>query len=230
MWSLWDELFRALVLARLRPDSHILLSAGLEMLLAADLQADRFHDALEQSRPGPANAWPLPILAMKRPFLEAHFLLIAADNARDRLTVWAGMEEARASEIVEQLDVPGLKDFRNHQEHLEERFPGGKRQGKSRVRAPGNDVFHVAEGGEVFSANNLVNGRYLMFGAAQVDLQAVAASAVRVAQELLAWLGSQGGNPRLTAVVERAGASQLELRSLVEKAQREGILPADDPG
>ncbi len=226
MWDGWDGLFQASALAGLPLDSLPILSAGLEMLLAVDLEWERFLAAVEASQPGPKGRWPLRALDMKRPFLEAHFLLVAADNARDRLIVWAeALGDDGAREIVSALDVQVVKDFRNHQEHLEERFRGGRRQGKSRVPAPGDDIYRVAEGAEVFSTNNLLNRRFLMFGAQRIDLQAVAETAVRVASELLLWLQGRGGNPRIGEAVGRAEAARSELGALIDKLQADGILP-----
>lgn len=121
--------------------------------------------------------------------IDAHFFLVAADNARDRLSIWAdalGDDEARA--LAARLDNNDVKEFRHHQEHLEERMPGGKHAEMAKLSAPGNAMIRIEAGGGVIAMNNLSDRRYLSFGQGEVDLAAAHATIIEVVGDLLRWL------------------------------------------
>jgi hypothetical protein len=185
VWDKWAALQRASAMAEVPFDAFPALHAGIVMLYGADLQWDRFQQALRADRELPSR-WSV----------EMHFFLIAADNARDRLVLWGSrVADAEATGILSRLDVPGLKDFRHHQEHLEERLPGGRRERLAQLPAPGNSMIRV-EAGEVFAFNNLSDGRYLHFGQGVLDLRDVHQSIVETASRLLEWLERRSRFPR----------------------------------
>jgi hypothetical protein len=186
VWDKWAALQRASVIAEVPFDALPALHAGIEMLYGADLQWDRFKQALSAERELPYR-WSV----------EMHFFLIAADNARDRLVLWGSkVADAEVTGILARLDVPGLKDFRHHQEHLEERLPGGPRDRLAQLPAPGNSMIRV-EAGEVFAFNYLSDGRYLHFGQEVLDVRHVHQSIVETGSHLLEWLEGRSRLPRL---------------------------------
>lgn len=173
---MWTHLQTVAALSR-KGDLAPLL-CGIEMLRAAELQFERFRDALSD------RDW------MGRWAVEVHFFLVAAYNASQRLAGWAKSAEEKGSrEAIRGLtELKELAEFRHHQEHLEERFPGGRRENRSRLSAPGNETIRIEGEGSVISINNLENGRFLTFGNEKLDLLKVNAIIVATAERLARYL------------------------------------------
>lgn len=188
MWSGWKQLESAAALAEMPHESLPACYASIQMLFGADLQWNRFKAALD------APWGSLPLAAW---VVEAHFFLVAADNARDRLTVWAAsVDEDEARGLAARLDNEQVKRFRHHQEHLEERMPGGRHEREAKLSSPGNAMIHLEAGGTAFAMNNLLDGRLLQFGDGEVDLAAAHAVIIDVAVDLLSWLEARSRFPK----------------------------------
>ncbi len=158
------------------------------MMFAADLEWDRFQDALDAGR----SAAPVGAAWM----VDVHFFLVAADNARDRLAAWAKViDEGEAQSLAVRLDNEDVKAFRHHQEHLEERMPGGKREAEARMSAPGDSMIRIEGQGSVVVMNNLRDRRFLSFGDREVDLAAAHATILGVADDLLRWFRARSRFP-----------------------------------
>jgi hypothetical protein len=180
MWPGWSKLQRAAATADLPMETLPGCLSGIEMLFAADLQWDRF---LAAARIGLEQWGSAPVFTQW--LIEAHFFLVAADNAGDRLIAWArAVGDAELIGIVDRLRIEGVKEFRHHQEHLEERMPGGRHESKAQLSAPGNDMIRIEGGGSVFAMNNLIDNR-LTFGDGEVDLAATHSTIIEVASDLL---------------------------------------------
>lgn len=181
MWPGWHQLERASMMADLPPDALPITFAAVQMLFASDLQWERLQATLD------APHGSLPINAAW--VIDAHFFLVAADNARDRLSIWAdALDDDEARGLAARLDNSDVKEFRHHQEHLEERMPGGKHAEMARLSAPGNAMIRIEAGGGVTAMNSLSNRRLLSFGQGEVDLLAAHTTVIEVVGDLLRWL------------------------------------------
>jgi hypothetical protein len=188
MWPEWQRLELASVMANVPNDVLPLRVASLQMLFAADVQWDRFQKALDAEPNGAVivSVW----------MADAHFFLVAADNARDRLTVWAeAVDDDEPRRLAARLINDDVRAFRNHQEHLEERVPGGKNEQLARLSAPGNAMIRIEGSGSAISMNNLRERRFLSFGDGEVDLAAAHATVIEVAGDLLRWLEARSRFP-----------------------------------
>jgi len=168
MWDRWSELGQAFFIADLPFEAAPHASATTDMLFAVDLQWDRFTAASDARRarptsdsPSPGNLW----------MIELHFMFVAAVGAvkrKERLV--EVVDDPEFTALFVPLDSGALRAFRNHQEHMDERLPGGKREGRALLSAPGNDMIALAEGTSAYAVNNLTNGRYLSFGDDEIDI------------------------------------------------------------
>jgi hypothetical protein len=188
MWPGWQRLERAFLMADLPNEVFPLSLATVQMLFGADVQWDRFQKALDAE----PNATPIAGAWM----VDAHFFLVAVDNARDRLTAWAeAVDDDEARRLAARLINDDVKAFRHHQEHLEERMPGGKNEQLAKLSAPGNAMIRIEGSGSAIAMNNLRERRFLSFGGGEVDLAAARATVIEVASDLLRWLQARSRFP-----------------------------------
>jgi hypothetical protein len=177
VWTEWQRLKDAVDTAQMPAAARPIAGASVEMMMGADLQWARFRASLSAPwRSIQRDVW----------LVEAHFFLIAADNARNRLAVWATMakdDDARA--LAARLRNDRVRAFRNHQERVGQPTPGAQRKRQATLDAPGNTF--VIEAGLIVRADDLV-GHVLSFGDTDVDLAAVHEQVLGVAIDLLRWL------------------------------------------
>ncbi len=89
------------------------------------------------------------------------------------MVVWAeAVATTRPAPSPRASRTPAVKTFGHHQEHLEERIPGGKKERLAHVSAQGKNRAAFQQD-SVFAANNLEDGRFVSFGNGRVETPAL---------------------------------------------------------